>query len=401
MNNTIKVVKFEIIRQLKKPAFWVAILLMPILMIGVFLIGMIAEENSIDSNSTLDAETVVAIIDDSNILPDGNPYTNICSSHEDCIEKIKNGSVDLYYYIPADFEDTRKAALYRISEGLDLLNSDVNILKNILGEITAQKLDTLDAILLSQNYEIVDNKLSANGEDANALGRAVIPIVILVIYFIFVALFGNRFLMAVVEEKENRISEMILTAVSSKHLVVGKILAMLVLGVIQILTFIIPVFIILMVNLDNPIIKTILSSIEVEPVAIIMNIVLFVVSVLLYASTCVFVGSLVSTARDASSFIGPAIIAMVFPLYFMQLFFEAEPSFLVYFLTYFPLSAPIALMLRNAFGTLGMAEFIIGLTEVVVVAIIMTRLAVMTFQKNAINFERVRLKENLKWKKNA
>ena len=83
---------------------------------------------------------------------------------------------------------------------------------------------------------------------------------------------------------------------------------------------------------------------------------------------------------------------MVFPMYFMQLFFAAEPSAIVYFLSYFPLSAPIALMLRSGFGTLGTVEFIIGLAEVSICAFIMIRLAIRTFQKNAINFETFKLK---------
>ena len=67
----------------------------------------------------------------------------------------------------------------------------------------------------------------------------------------FVCLCGNRFLLSVVEEKENRISEMILTAVSPKHLIVGKIIAMLVLGSIQMLAITIPVLLLIFANRDN------------------------------------------------------------------------------------------------------------------------------------------------------
>lgn len=65
---------------------------------------------------------------------------------------------------------------------------------------------------------------------------------------------------------------------------------------------------------------------------------------------------------------------------------------MVYFLTYFPPSAPIALMLRSGFGTLSTGEFLIGLIEVVTLAVVMVRLSVVTFRKNAINFDKVRLK---------
>jgi ABC-2 type transport system permease protein len=212
----------------------------------------------------------------------------------------------------------------------------------------------------------------------------------------FIALCGNRFLLNVVEEKENRISELILTSVSSKHLIVGKIIALLVLGVVQILALVVPVLILAFINRDNPMIGMVMSTIEFDPVTIILSLLLFMVSVIFYAGTCTFVGSLVSTAKDASSFIGPAIIAMVFPLYFMQMFMVAEPNMVVQIMTYFPFSAPIALMLRSGFGTISVAELCVGILVVAVSAAIVVRLAVTSFQKNAINFSIVKPKF---WKK--
>ena len=395
MNSILKVMKFEVVRQLKKPAFWAAILLIPLLIGGIYFLSFVLGQDAVDMNPEIGEDTKIAITDDAGVFGSEMPYI-INGDKEYGVEMVKNGEVDLYFYIPADFEETKKAEFYHISEGLDLFNFDGNILKALLKQNAMTKVDALDVISLTGDFEIVDNKLAANGEDANALGKAVIPIAILVIFFLFIALFGNRFLMAVVEEKENRISEMILTAVSAKHLIVGKILAMMVLGVIQIAVFVIPVMCLIYLNRENDMVAMVLGSIEIDPAAIAMNVILFVASVFFYAGACTFVGSLVSTARDASSFIGPAIIAMVFPLYFMQLFFVAEPSALVYFLTYFPLSAPIALMLRSAFGTLTTAEFIIGVAEVTIIAVVAIRLAVMTFQKNAINFETVKPKLNLR-----
>lgn len=395
MNSILKVMKFEVVRQLKKPAFWAAILLIPLLIGGIYFLSFVLGQDAVDMNPEIGEDTKIAITDDAGVFGSEMPYI-INGDKEYGVEMVKNGEVDLYFYIPADFEETKKAEFYHISEGLDLFNFDGNILKALLKQNAMTKVDALDVISLTGDFEIVDNKLAANGEDANALGKAVIPIAILVIFFLFITLFGNRFLMAVVEEKENRISEMILTAVSAKHLIVGKILAMMVLGVIQIAVFVIPVVCLIYLNRENDMVAMVLGSIEIDPAAIAMNVILFVASVFFYAGACTFVGSLVSTARDASSFIGPAIIAMVFPLYFMQLFFVAEPSALVYFLTYFPLSAPIALMLRSAFGTLTTAEFIIGVAEVTIIAVVAIRLAVMTFQKNAINFETVKPKLNLR-----
>lgn len=385
MNSNIwKVAKFETLRQLKKPAFWAATLLIP-LMIGVIYFISFISASSVDTKPNVDEDTKIAITDKVGILPPEMPLV-IKEDKERGIEMVKNGEIDLYFYIPADFVESKKAEFYHVSEGLEIFNYDGQVLKGILSQTSKEKVGALDALVLAGEYEIEDNKLTKDGESANALGRAVVPFVIGIVFFMFVALCGNRFLMTVVEEKENRISEMILTSISSKHLIVGKIIALLILGLVQIVVLVLPVLALVILKRDDAIIAPVLASIEIDPVSITLSLLLFVASAMFYAGICTFIGSLVSTARDASSFIGPAIIAMVLPLYFMQMFMATEPSLIVQILTYFPFSAPIALMLRNGFGTISTPELCVGILIVVVFAVLAIMLAVKTFQKNAINF---------------
>ncbi len=392
MSNPIKtVVKFEVVRQLKKPSFWIAVLFMPIFIGVVFAISFFAGADSVDTTPEISEDTVVAITDDAGVLPKENPFSKY-TTEEDGIEAVKKGEVDLFFYIPKDFLETKKAEFYHISEGLEIFNFDGNYLKAILSQYSRQKVDPIDAMTIAGEYEINDNKLTTTGEPSNALGKAIIPFAILAIYFIFMVMFGSRLLMTVVEEKENRISEMILTDISSKHLIIGKIIGMLILGVIQILVMVVPVIIILFIMRDNPAVSSIVGMIEIEPVSIITNVILVVSSIVLFAVANTLVGVLVPTARDASQYIGPVVIASVLPLYFMQAFMATTPGVIVHFLTYFPLSTPVALMLRSAFGTLTPVELIIGLAEIIILAVLILKLTITLFQKNAINFEVVKLK---------
>lgn len=383
-SRTFEVVKFEIVRQLKKPAFWAVTLLMPLLIGGIYLISFLSAQ-SVDKNPELKEDTKIAITDEAGIFSKNTPF--LTDKDKDAgREMIKNGEVDLYFYIPKDFVETKKAEFYHISESLDIFNNDANILKGLLLNDATARVGELDTLALTGRYEVVDHKLNHDGEDSNALGKAIIPFLIGIVFFMFVALCGNRFLLNVVEEKENRISEMILTSISARHLIVGKIIALLALSMIQILALAIPIAILVFVNRDSQMIAPILNMVEVDPVTVVLGILLFIVSVLFYAGTCTFVGAMTSTAKDASSFIGPAIILIVFPLYFMQMFMAADPNAVVQFMTYFPFTAPIALMLRSGFGNISTPEFCIGIGIVAVSAVVMIRLAVVTFQKNAINF---------------
>ena len=271
------VTKFEIVRQLKKPSFWVAVLLMPLLIGFVFLISYFAGAENVDTTAHLSEDTVVAITDDAGVLPKDNPF-NLYKTQDEGIEAVKKGDADLFFYIPASFLTDKKAEFYHISEGLEIFNFDGNALKQILSQYARMKVDELDAMVIAGEFEINDNKLTTTGEASNALGKAIIPFIILAVYFIFMVMFGSRLLMTVVEEKENRISEMILTTVSSKHLIIGKIISMLALGFIQILALVIPVAIIVFFNRENPMVASILSIIEISPESIFSNVILFLFS---------------------------------------------------------------------------------------------------------------------------
>lgn len=393
-SKTFEVIRFETMRQLKKPAFWAATLLIPLLIGGIYLISFLSAK-SVEKDPVLKEDTKIAITDEAGIFNKETPFL-VDVDKDVGREMVKTGKVDLYFYIPKDFAETKKADFYHISEGLDIFNNDANILKTLLSNEAASKVGELDTLALTGKYEVTDHKLNHDGEDSNALGKAIVPFAIGIVFFMFVALCGNRFLLNVVEEKENRISEMILTSISAHHLIVGKIIALLILSAIQILVLVIPIAILIFVNRDSQMVAGILNMIEVEPITVILSALLFIASVMFYAGTCTFVGALTSTAKDASSFIGPAIILIVFPLYFMQMFMATDPNAIVQFMTYFPFTAPIALMLRSGFGTISTLEFCIGLAVVAVSAVIMTRLAIVTFQKNAINFGSPRLRSRRK-----
>lgn len=379
------VTKFEFVRQVKKPSFWATIILIPALIIGMFLISMLVSNNNQPELTTIDENTKILITDKAGILPKDTPMTAEIS-REEGRKKVVDGEVDLYFYIPADFKDTKKVDFYHISEGLELFNMDGQAIKSILNQAVSAKFSDLDVVVLTGNFEVTDNKLTATGEESKAFGHAVIPIAILVVYFFFVTLFGSRLLMTVVEEKENRISEMILTSVSTKHLIVGKIFSMMLLGLIQIMTLVIPTIVMVIIYRDNPTVSMVLSQIVIDPVTIISNLILLIFSIFLATGFLTYIGTITPTAKDASQFIGPVIIGVVFPLYFMTAFMATEPSGFVYFLTYFPLSAPTAMMLRSAFGTLTTPELIIGLVEITILSIIVIKFTVESFQKNAINF---------------
>ena len=382
---TATVIRFEFVRQIKKPSFWISIILIPVLMFGVGLFSYLINSDTASKVEQYSENSTIAVIDKAGLLPKEAPFL-VDSDLNSGVEMVKNQTVDLFFYIPADFAESKNIEFYHISEGIDIFGSESSVIRSILSQYLSQNLDEATVAAITGSFNVSDNPLTPTGEPSNAFGKAIIPLAFLVIFFLFVCLFGNRLLMTVVEEKENRISEMILTSVSAKHLIVGKIIAMCLLGIIQILAFVVPAIILILLFRDNSIINQILSIIELDPLSLLLSIVLFSFSILFIIGACTFIGSISPTARDASQFIAPVMIGTFFPLYFLQSFFVQDPSIMAEILTYFPFSAPIALMLRSAFGTIATPQLLIGIAEVAILSVLIVYATIHSFIKNAINF---------------
>lgn len=399
------VFRFETIRQLKKPSFWISLLLLPLTLVA--FVGLSSINNSgIGDNFQKAAEInqkTLGLTDGTGIFSSvtedssaydfsatfGLKFVKIASSEEG-IAKVKSGELDLYYHIPADFHQTSTIEIYDRARDAGLITNFGAPFSGFLKSYALTQVDPKLLPLLSSQINFTQTNFDDLGQSVNPLGKAIIPIAVLGIFYLLICVFGNRLTMALVEEKENRISEMILTAVSAKHLVIGKILSLIALGFVQVAVIIIPALALLLTYRHHPLITNILAIIEINPFTIIINIILLLVSYFFFAGACTLVGSLVPTAREASQYIAPIMMSIVLPFFFMNSFITSQPTLITYLLTYFPFSAPVAMMLRNAVGNLPSLELLLGIAEIALMSILVLTLTVKSFQKNAINFSVVR-----------
>ncbi len=381
------VYKFEMTRQLKKPSFWVMMLLFPLAICAILGISMLSGagvDSVIESGNFEDKK--IAVVDEAGILGESKAMFIDAGTVEAGIEGVKNKEYDIFYHVPANLAETNTIKIYDRAEDAGLFSFNSIPFANTLKYEVYKGLDQNQISIIENTlqYETVD--FDEKGESVNILGRAIVPIAILAIFYILICVFGNRLTMALVEEKENRISEMLLTSLSAKELVIGKILSLITLGFIQIAVLLLPVIAALVIFRDNQTVAQILSIVEINPGIIIGNIALLLVSYFLFTGACTLVGSLVPTARDASNYVGIAIVFIIAPLIMMSNFIGNNPNVATYIMSYFPLTAPIALMLRNAFGNLPTYELIIGIIDLAVASVFILSLTIKSFQKNVANF---------------
>ena len=158
-----------------------------------------------------------------------------------------------------------------------------------------------------------------------------------------------------------------------------------VVGIIQLIILLVPMLVLYKIA-QNANIFTDFLQLSFNPLNLIQYLSLLIISYFLYTSLCVVIGVISPTAKDANSYSSVMVIAVILPIFFINVFMPSNMTALTYFLSYFPPSAPISLMLRGVFNNLPTWEFFLGFADILISGLLITKLATYIFCKNAIEF---------------
>lgn len=397
MHNLSTVIRFEIVRTLKKKSFWFMALGFPLMIAAIFGVIYASNQSTMEAASKLDQqEFSIQITDDSGLI---NPELQAAINAESIADKaqgaanVKQGKVDGYIYYPADIT----------KQPIEVYGDDIGIFENGRYAGVAQSLLT-QSVNQTVSPEVqavitgdIDTYFTAyrDGQEYDAFQEMILPGVFLVLFYLLIAFFGNQMLTSTTEEKENRVIEMILTTIEARTLIIGKIISLIVLAFFQGILIVTPAllgYLFFHEQLNMPALD--LSNLPVDWARIGVGAAIFTTSFTLFTGLLVLIGASVPTAKEAGQFFGIIMMLIFGPLYAAALFVSSPESPFVQFLSLFPLTAPIPLLLRNAVGNLAGWEIAIAIPVLLVSAVIALLLAVRVFRYGALEYSRkVSLKE--------
>lgn len=393
MHNLGTVFQFEVIRSLKKKSFWISALSFPVIIAVVFAVIFFSNKSSDQvAENAKNEKFTIAITDTSNVIDEsisGQYKAERVSEDQKqaTIDKVSNGTLDAYFYYPKDLS----------KEKVEVYGEDVGLFNNGKYEAVAKLLlqQSVTTNVDPQTTAILQDTVGFNaatykdGRQFDGIKELIAPGIFLIMFYFLIAMFGNQMLTSTTEEKENRVIEMVLTTIQARVLIIGKIISLLVLAAIQALIVLIPILIIYLLFREQLQLPSFdLTSIPLDATRIAIGAVFFVLSFLLFTGLLVGIGAASPTAKEAGGFFGIAMIFIFGPLYAVTLFFSQPDSPIVRFLTFFPLTAPIPLMLRNAIGNLSTIDVILGITILAVSAIIALSVAIRMFRYGALEYSK-------------
>ena len=402
MSNLGTVVRFEFVRAVKKPAFWIGTLALPVVIVVVSLlvgIGQAAGTDSVVASASA-SKVPFHYVDHSGLVSEqvakrwgGTPSTDPAADRA----AVRAGTLDAFITFPAS-PSSAPIRVQAADRGLFENGGYSALAGRVLEQSVAQSVGDDEAVKLLRSPPDTDLTTYADGRVAPGWLSIVPPFLYVAAFFGLVILLATRMVTVVVEEKENRISEMILTTVTAGDLIRGKVIAMLLVGFVQVGVFVVPGLFGLLAAL--PLVASRLGGLVVDPWRMLVGALLLVGGVLLASGLFVAVGAAVPSIKDASALQSAAIFSLIIPLYAAFFVMTTPSSPVAQFFTYFPTFTPVTAMVRNAVGSLSVVASVVCIVEVFAAAGLLLWFAQYLFRHSVAQYgSKVTLRQIASWRR--
>lgn len=367
MNNLYKVAKREYLQTIKKPSFWVSTFAFPVLMLGLAVLSGFSSAYAQKQGEEQAQNNRIVVLDekqiiDSSVVPSSFQLINDKGQIDKELAGINDITDSNNYalvYIPSDFSSTKPVEIYMQSRGLfDSANME-SVVKQILKASVIENVDNEKAkLVLTDQVAFSTKTINKDGESVgNNAGMLIVPIAAMAIYLLLVSFSTSYLLRSVSEEKENRMIEVVLTAVTPRQLVWGKVAGQIGIVVTQFLTLgLLTIIVLRIAKVQIP--AEILSSIVITPQLLIFGILFLVLGFLTLAGLMVIAASAVPTYREAQAFSTAFILIGIIPFYLLTVILADPNGTLAVITSYLPLTSPLVMIMRLSVTEINFVEIL-------------------------------------------
>jgi len=372
-SKSFQVAKWEFLERVKTKAFIIGLFMMPTI-IGFFwavpaLLASKADEHTRD----------IGVIDETGkLLPDLNAgiakyklpdssanYKLINITDDDRSEdhlkalataKILGNEIEGYFLIPAAVMESGKIE-YR-SENVGNIRDQERFSKILEDAIIARRLeakgyDPKEIRGLTTDIDVKTIKVSSKGEEKESgfLETFITGYIFIMMLFTLVMTSGQMLIRSLVEEKANRIVEVLMSSCSPRELLSGKILGLSLLGLTTI-----SFWLLILVGVNFTMKEPFVSF---DHIALLL--VYFVLGYLLYVAIFVAAGAPVSTEQEAQQMTAYTTLLVMSPIALAVPAMQNPDSMMVKILSQVPLLSPTMMALRLSIQMPDLWEIVLSL----------------------------------------
>ena len=432
MNKINLIIWREFITRVRKPSFLIMTILGPVLIAGGLLLTtyIASQESTTHHVLVIDKEGVIGTkLQDSESVKffiDGQAWTDSSfksSPYTVRVNLLPNvlnvPQADLYYKsLPSEFA--------------------MNTIRNEL-EKAIEQAKLRDANIDKEAYDRVRKPLDLKKFDIEKVStqsfaqeRAVIGFFFGYFMFIFIFMYGVQVMRGVMEEKQNRVVEVLISSVKPFQLMMGKIIGIALVGFIQFMLWIIITT--TMVGVGTSVLMAdkfdaaalaeqgvtaevqaelmkqdaaskmdqskIFALIEQVNIPLVLGVFLFyfICGYLLYSSLLAAIGSAVDSETDTQQFMFPVTVPMIVAIIIAQMAVYNPESPAVLWCSLIPFTSPIVMMVRVAMGSAPIWQLLLSMALLIATFIFTTWVAGRIYRTGILMYgKKVSWKEMGKW----
>jgi ABC-2 type transport system permease protein len=385
MNNIFLITKREFLTQVKKKSFIILTLLAPVLLVAFgAVIGLMFKAN--------ESHNIIEVVDKSglfkNQLKSDDQLNYVFVSAADEKSKINNlkdnESLDGILILPElknqNFDDLQQNTRLIINSkiGFDTKQKIVSDITDVIKKEKIKQLGIAETQLinLDKSFTLKTINVSENNKEDSDLAFGVksgLSILLMYVTFMFIIIYGVRVMRSVLEEKNNRVVEIIISSVKPFELMMGKILGVTMVALTQFLIWItMSVIGALVLNTGFSLQKNIpggneelaskfdIAQIATQvshsllelnfPLIMFVFIVFFLLGYIFYSSIYAAIGSAVDNETETQQFTLFAILPLTLGMYGSFSLMNNPDGPLGFWLSIIPFTSPVAMIARIPFG---------------------------------------------------
>jgi ABC-2 type transport system permease protein len=367
MDKTLLIFRHEFLHTIKRTGFIIMTLI--VLLVALLAIGVVQLVSGI-AKPTVEI-TTIGYVDESGgfqqYTSQGN-ITLVCfDTSDDANKAMGKSDIKEYFVITSDYASTGVINRYTLQKQLAAPPATLTAIKNFLSSnLLAGKVPQATIDLVEAPLNLVTIKLTATGAVApeqGGYGNLIIPGIFSLLLVLSIIFSSTYLLQGLGDEKESRLIEILLSSVSARQLLTGKVLGIGAAGLAQVVVWVVSAPFLL--NLATSSIGGFIGTIQIPANFLVLAVVYFILGYSLFAVISAGIGAISSNSREGQQLVGIFTLPLPIPLWFMSLLmlFPNNPIWVV--LTILPITAPVEVMIRLGVSDIPAWELAASITVLV------------------------------------
>lgn len=359
MTAIIRVFRYEFSRNFRRRGYLFMTIGLPLIAIALFY-GIQAFQRTQQSTSSpaisvptkqpSQSPTVIGIVDQSGLLSANAALGNLVRypNADAANTALDAGKLSSYYLIPSDYLATGRVELWMTR--FSISNDNNSLMRQVITTALARQINNPDPNvverLTEKAPEVIHHRVNEANQSSRSAGEGASFLLIygFAIAFMFTTFLTSGLLMqSVVEERTNRIVEMLISSMRPAELLAGKVLSLGALGLIQMAVWgATVVYLLGWLSTISPE----LLGLSVTPQQLLIVLAYFVLGYLMFAAVYAGIGALSNNMREGPQMATFFTLPALAPVYLTAVFAAQPDSPLAVFLSLFPITSPIAMIMR-------------------------------------------------------